>query len=180
MSQEFTLWGLLNAREKRVARQEELIRRYMASLLCLRANCPGTKKDTPQTRAVVRTLHEKILWEFGGSILHREEAVTEEGPVVLYCMGAEATEIKIASMEMEDRHPLGRFADLDVYDHHGRALSRRDFGRRPRLCYLCRKDAKLCAREGGHPQEELIRYMNEQIDGYRNADPCGCPGDLHL
>ena len=78
MSQDFTLLGLLNAREERVARQEELTRRYMASLLCLRVNCPGEKKDTPQTRAVVRTLNERILREFGGSILHREAMVTEE------------------------------------------------------------------------------------------------------
>ncbi|MCJ7837536.1 citrate lyase holo-[acyl-carrier protein] synthase [Cuneatibacter sp. NSJ-177] len=170
MSQDFTLLGLLNAREERVARQEELTRRYMASLLCLRVNCPGAKKDTPQTRAVVRTLNERILREFGGSILHRESMVTEEGPVVLYCMGTEATEIKIASMEIEDHHPLGRFVDLDVYDHHCRALSRRDFGRRPRRCYLCERDAKLCAREGGHSQEELIRYMNQQIEAYLDAD----------
>ena len=51
-----------------------------------------------------------------------------------------------------------------------RALSRRDFGRRPRRCYLCERDAKLCAREGGHSQEELIRYMNQQIEAYLDAD----------
>ena len=169
MEQEEFLWKLLRDREKRVYRQQALTELYQASLLCLRVNCPGGQKNTEETRWISALLDQRVREELGESILYREAETTAEGPVVLYCLGVEATEVKLASIEIEETHPLGRLVDLDVYDQHGRALHRRDFGSNARKCFLCSRDAKICAREENHSQKELLDYMREKLRRYLEA-----------
>jgi triphosphoribosyl-dephospho-CoA synthetase len=56
---------------------------------------------------------------------------------------------------MEESSPLGRLADIDVYTPEGKALSRGTL----RPCLLCNEYAAVCAREGRHTVDQLLKEM---------------------
>ncbi len=69
-------------------------------------------------------------------------------------------------VEVEDTHPLGRLFDIDVIDTQGVVLSRDQLRFARRRCFVCGRDAKLCARNRVHPLTGLIDKLSEIIHAY--------------
>ena len=62
----------------------------------------------------------------------------------------------------EETYALGRLFDIDVMAN-GQAdyqLSREDLGFGPRLCLICGKPAKVCAKEQNHTLDEGYEVIN--------------------
>ena len=148
------LMEVLEARERRVQRQNELLQRFRAPLVCFTMNIAGPVKNSDQ-----------ILWafRFGCRLVRRqldrcrikllcletyEEVTGNEA-----CFAAEADPVRLKQLmvELEEKLELGRLFDLDVLTPEGRKLERNT----ERCCLICGARGKSCARSRTHTVEEL-------------------------
>ena len=141
------------ARERRAARRLAFAGRQ--AVLSLTLNIPGPIKDSPLLRRVFLEAEQQVAALSPVMGQRFEEATGWEG---VYCFDRPAAEIKEEAMLIETYHPLGRLFDLDVFDEKGGKLSRPLF----RQCFLCGRQAQLCARSRAHPIETLVAKV-EQI-----------------
>ncbi|MBQ9709258.1 MAG: triphosphoribosyl-dephospho-CoA synthase, partial [Clostridia bacterium] len=66
-------------------------------------------------------------------------------------------------VRLEEKHPLGRFVDIDVTLKNAKAsLSRK----KSRKCFLCNKPAFYCGRIKAHTLMELLQYMDGETERY--------------
>lgn len=158
-----TAMDILNAREERVCFQEEVMDRYKNNtLISVRVNYPGAKKNTALSRNIYFAIEKIILDIFKYYIRLTFFRITAEGPVGIFIVNRNSKVIKQLCMKVEDSHPIGRFVDIDVYDGFTRkSLSRTGFGASPRKCYLCDNIAQECVRNRTHDIEKIIKYMEE-------------------
>lgn len=153
---------VLSNREQRVKKQWELIDKYNSPLLSLTINIPGSIKQSDDARyifdaalAQIESLHLPIL----------EKVLTckETGYEALMAFQGNAEEFKILTCSIEERHPLGRFMDIDIIDENKKILSRTS----SRPCYLCSCAAKECARSQKHALDELLAYISQSVHDYK-------------
>lgn len=151
-----TLLEILDAREKRVSHQKELLERYQKPLLCFTMNIPGpVKLDRDVSIGFFvgcRLLRDALR---GISLLHSEEIRRTTGCEAYYVVDMPAEELKRLAMDIEDTEMIGRLFDMDVLDEAGEKLSREALGGGRRKCLLCDNDAVICAGRRAHPLEAL-------------------------
>ncbi len=144
-----TVKDMALARERRVRRREELLQKDK-TVVSFSLNIPGEVKDAPVLRRVFLE-GERLLKE----ILQPEKAERYEaftGWEGLYLCAAPAERVKEETVLLEESHPLGRLFDLDVFSCDGSKLSRPRY----RRCFLCGRQAQVCARSRAHPLEDLV------------------------
>ena len=151
-----TLPEILDAREKRVEKQKQLLSEYGQPLLCFTMNIPGPIKLDRDIRlgfyVGCRLLDDALR---GIKLLHREEEVAVTGCTAWYVVQLPARQLKELAMDLEDTDLIGRLFDMDVLDTDGSKLSREDMGKPRRKCLLCDKDAAVCASRRAHGLEQL-------------------------
>jgi len=155
---------ILQLREKRDAFERSLIVRSGRTLLTLRGNYPGENKDHPLVTFVVETLREEVRQRF-----HVEEeyhSQTKEGLFFYFLLLEEGEKAKRKAVALEENHPLGRLADVDVRDGE-KIYSRKGLGLPERTCYLWLEKAVLCVRSQKHPLKEVLDYFENQVRAYR-------------
>ncbi|USF26876.1 2-(5''-triphosphoribosyl)-3'-dephosphocoenzyme-A synthase [Firmicutes bacterium ASF500] len=158
MEREVTLIEILECREARVRRQDDLRNRYGTPVISFTLNIAGPVKDSPlfrrafwagqeQLRAGLRASKLEVLWQ--------EEKLACTGCEALYAVNGTAREIKEACVSIEDGAPIGRLFDMDVLDTNGRKLDRDEVGGGLRNCIVCGKAGKGCASRRLHTAKEL-------------------------
>ncbi len=167
---EAALPDMLDARERRAARQRALLAGTAsgtdaadASLLSITLSIPGPHKTSEALMRVFSVLRDAAMDALGATpVLAREELGGVSGPELLAVVGLPARELKRRMVQIEETHPLGRLADLDVLERTGdtlRSVSRTELGLTPRRCLICDGEAKACARSRAH----TVREMQERI-----------------
>lgn len=186
MSGYITLAQMLEFREKKAQMQDDLRLRHSGAItVALGMNIPGPKKTDEE---IVRAFREgcrelrAVLKPAGLTV--EDEVVLEEaaGNVAFFCVRElreyDRQQLKLAKLvkklavDMEEKHPLGRLFDIDVYDTDGAALSRQQLGVAGRRCLICDEDAKVCGRSRTHTVEELQQRVYEIIREWRNSGIC--------
>ena len=171
---EVTLMELLDARERRAARQQALLRRFDVTLICFTMNIPGPEKDSPLIRRGFRlgvSLLEGQLAAAGLTPLHREQRCENTGCEALYALNCSPLTVKAMTVELEDAAPLGRLLDMDVIRPDGRKVDRQELGLVGRTCLICGGPARVCARSRAHPLEQLRKITEDILKGaVREAD----------
>ncbi len=174
MEQEVTLMEMLEARERRVLRQEQMREKWGTPLISFTMNIPGPVKQSP---LIARAYHAGVqqlraalqaaripLWE---TVQWSENTGMES----IWATGGGARELKALCTSIEDGSPLGRLFDMDVLDAGGRKLGREEVGGGPRNCIVCGAAGKGCASRRVHRVEQLQgaarRIMEEH---FRIAD----------
>jgi len=163
---EATLAQLLDAREKRAAKQKMLIGKYGLPLISFTVNMPGARKKTPLSGEIFREGSLALLQELernGRLPLHGESAAPDTGYEGYFVVDAREEALKAMMLQIEEKHPLGRLLDLDVIALDGKPLSRDALGYPRRTCLLCDEDARLCARSGRHSLGELLRAIERMV-----------------
>ena len=155
---------ILDLREKRDAFERDLMEKTEGTLITLRSNYPGIDKRDTHATMVVKEMEKLLQVEF--KILSREETSTKEGLMVYLLTQEEPDMVKRFCIQVEDHHPLGRLADLDVRTSL-KSWSRQDFQRRRRKCYLCDKEAVVCSRSQAHDLDELLAFFHKTVEDYR-------------
>jgi len=158
---------LLAARERRAALQAALIGRHKVPLVSLTIVMPGPVKDNDWARRALceaslsfDTLCKRKKWP----VMSHQLRSLRSGPEALYAVDADAAALKASTIELEDRHPIGRLWDFDVIDAGGSSLSRTALGLGHRRCLVCDRSARECGRARRHPLALLLSAIGNMMD----------------
>lgn len=169
MQKEVQLEEMLAARERRIARQEEILKRRRTTLICFTMNIAGPVKYSEQIRlgfhAGLCLLRRTLLAE---GIAIPEEKVSEEatGCEAFLAVDCAPERAKRLTTAVEDGLPAGRLFDMDVLRPDGRKVERTELGLPVRRCLICGKPARECARSRAHSVPELQRKTRELLDSF--------------
>ena len=155
---EVTLLDILDARETRVQKQQELLRKYGKTLICFTMNIPGPTKATPEIRAAFK-IGNSILHDFF-EVVYEEDTSAFTGCEKFYIVNDPPAAAKKKCMMAEESSPVGRLFDMDVLTPDGKKLSRET----PRKCLICDQDAAICGRSRAHSVEELQAATNTLLE----------------
>ena len=144
-----TLLDILDAREKRVQKQQELLRKYGKTLICFTMNIPGPVKVSPDIRAAFKIGDSFLHHLF--KVVYEEDTSADTGYEKFYIVDQDPACIKRSCIAIESIISCGRLFDMDVLTPDGQKLSRGT----PRKCLICEKDAAICGRSRAHSVEEL-------------------------
>ena len=165
---------LLAAREWRAARQAALIRHYKVPVVSLTIVMPGPVKDNDWSRRALGeaslsfdALCRRSKWP----LMSHQQRWQRSGPEALYAVAAEKATLKASTVELEDRHPIGRLWDFDVIDPRSSALSREALGFAPRRCLVCDRPARECGRSRRHPLDLLLSTIGNMMSEHHAAVP---------
>lgn len=150
------LTEILDAREKRVKKQNSLIEQFKKPLLCFTMNIPGPMK-LDRDVSIGFFVGNKLLADALSRcrVLYAEQSRLITGCEGYYVVDLPARKLKALAVELEDIEPIGRLFDMDVIDTDGRRISREELGHSRRSCLLCDEDAVVCAGRRTHSLEEL-------------------------
>lgn len=108
---------LLVSRDARQARQHVWLARHPIPLVSFTVVAPGPIKDSELTRRLfnhgVNALHT-LAAQAGWHIREQAALASACGPEGMLSIEAPARDIKLATIELEHTHPLGRLWDIDV------------------------------------------------------------------
>ena len=159
-----TVQDMMAARDRRAARQRELLAAYPGdALLSFTMNIPGPEKDSPLIRAgaaLGRRLLGKGLLRLGVRPVHFERSAGFTGDESFYVIPLPALEVKRMAADIEEAAPAGRLFDLDVLRPDGSKVDRQEVGLPPRRCLICGEMAQVCARSRRHTVEALADRAN--------------------
>lgn len=149
---------ILMARESRSLLVKEIHRGF--PLLVIKANTPGTNKNSPQAFFLVDYFSEIVKEKF--PVSKAEFFHSADGPFWLLEF-SERKNYKANFIDIEDKHPLGRLIDLDFYFNPIKSESRLDLNFKPRKCLICSDVALHCVRSQKHSLEELNQKIRRII-----------------
>lgn len=160
---------ILASKEKRAKKQKELIFEYKAPLISFTLNIPGINKN----QIIYTNIHidgvikiKQVLKRNNIEILYIEERAEEAGREAFIIFSGSALAVKKLTIELEDKHPLGRLYDIDVFDEKYNQISRSELGKEMRKCFICKNQAVICARNRTHSIDDLYSKINEIIDNW--------------
>jgi len=165
---EVSMAQILDARERRVSRQQALLAKGDAPLLCFTMNIPGPEKDSPLIRAGFRlgaNALEDQLMGAGIRILYKDFFQEPTGCEGYYVLEGDPVDIKTLAVQLEDGSPVGRLYDMDVMTRDGK-LSRETLGLPGRKCLLCDGDGAACARSRAHSIEQLLDRIRQMVQDW--------------
>jgi holo-ACP synthase len=99
-------------------------------------------------------------------VLSREVFCRETGPEAIYVIDVEPRLLKLATVRLEDHHPLGRLWDLDVIEAGPRPFSRKQLMLPARRCFVCERPASECGRSRRHPLSDLLSAVHRIVNNY--------------
>ena len=156
--------SLLEKREKTDFFEKELLSRFpFKTLVVIRANMPGGKKGSIESNWIVYRIFLECKKKMAPlKIFH--SYTDEEGLIFFLIVDAPPLEVKALSIKIEDDESLGRLADIDVLNAE-KLFSRNDFPQenKRRKCFLCEKDAVICARSRAHSQKEIMDFILKKV-----------------
>lgn len=163
---EVTLAQVLQSREDRVQKQEQLRRRYGSTILCFTMNIAGPVKISPLIergfRAGLAMLEQRLS---PSAILHREVLTAVTGCQALYAVSIGAPEAKEICVAIEDSLPLGRLFDMDVLAADGSKLTRGSL----RGCLVCGAPGRGCAARRLHSVGQLQAATKQLLTEHFSA-----------
>lgn len=158
MEHHITLTEMLNARECRAFRQQELLAKYPMPMVCFTMNIAGPVKNNPLIRKGF-DLGMKYLNEQLNALkilpVYFTKIDEPTGNEAYYLIDADPLFIKEITCMIEDGSELGRLFDMDVLDSSGEKVERSKLGLPPRPCLICGGPARDCARSRTHTVEQL-------------------------
>ena len=169
MIDEGLIMNILKSREDRRILQETLIGKYENTLISFTLNIPGIVKDSEKYRRVHKETMEYILEELEEKhigVLYKERLEKDTGSEGYISVNNDALNTKALMIEIEGTHPLGRILDIDVFDKENKQISRKGLKLEVRKCLICSKDARICMRQRGHSQGELLAIIDDIIESY--------------
>ena len=166
LGQSVTLAEVLDSKERRAARQAELIDKYSRPLISFTVVAPGSVKLNENTVRLfsegVKAL-EKELENRNYRVLFSEKGEYKTGNEALYCVDAPFEELKRMTVTIEDGHRFGRLFDIDVINTDWLPVSRSELGLCERGCLVCGGPAHACARSRAHPVDELLSVIERMM-----------------
>lgn len=165
------LEDILRAREERWRNKCDLVDRFLLPVVSVTMNIPGpqkTKKIYLKGQDIILEVLLKKLKDNGLLVIHREERVTADGPEAILSVKGNQLELKRIAIEIEEFHPLGRLADIDVLCTDMTNISRTQLGIPQRKCIVCNEDARDCIISRRHTSEDILQKIENTLQQYIN------------
>ncbi len=151
---------ILMSREERFKKIQALSKNNKI-VICLKANTPGIDKNRYSSFFLIRQLDITINESF--QVEEKQSFDGFDGPYNLYIVEHKSLkDIKAELIHIEEKHPLGRLIDLDLYANQN-MISRDDYNLSQRTCMLCDKPAFECIRNNTHSHSEVLSYIDIKI-----------------
>ena len=151
---------ILLSREKRVAIQNEIIKKYNKPVISFTMNIPGPIKINNKIKKafdIGKNLILENLKENNIKVLEIQELNENTGNELFISVNSLAEKIKNMTVAIEESCELGRLFDIDVIDINFEKLSRKSF----RKCLICEEQAQECGRSRKHSVKELQDKIEE-------------------
>jgi holo-ACP synthase CitX len=182
-----SLAEILDGREKRVFRQQELLEAYIGhenqikntdqvTLICFTMNIAGPVKSFELAKSGFEAgivLLEETFKKENCLIMHHEKEFANIGYTAYYVVKKDAVSIKKSTIEIEDNASIGRLFDIDVLildyssdldnEVNVRKIGRNEIGNDGRKCLICDDQVAVCARSRRHSVEDLQRKTIEVL-----------------
>lgn len=160
-------------RDKRVAYQEHLLKENKdKTLVTIRINYPGIEKSNYITDNIVNTIYNEILTYYGKFIVFEDKYKNKEGIVAHFLFDLDFVNVKKEMINVEEEHILGICLDIDVYTLKNDkviGISRSDLFKKPRRCFICDLDAKICSRAQTHTIDEIKNYFEVVYKNFKDS-----------
>lgn len=177
MPMEVTLPEMLEARERRAARQQVLLSAYGKTMVCFTMNIAGPVKNNSLIRRgyeLGKRLLRQQLGVAGIPLAYFEEIQEKTGNEATFLLDADPLAVKAITVEIEDQPAVGRLFDMDVLCPDGRKVDRQELGLSGRKCLICGGMAQACARSRTHTvaqlQEKTREILRQALDAVDSAD----------
>jgi len=158
-------------REKRVDYQEKLLKENNnKTLVTIRINYPGIEKSNYITDDIINTIYNDILTYYNKYIVFKHKYKNKEGIIGHFLFELDFVNVKKEMINIEEEHILGRCLDIDVYTMKNEeviGISRKDLYKKPRKCFICDMDAKICSRSQSHSIEDIKAYFEDIYKKYK-------------
>ena len=161
---------ILEARERRYNLILDIINIYTKPVICGKINYPGNNKNTIEAQKSFEILKKLLLSNFDKDSLYNKNISGADGSAILIATKLDVVEAKQLAIDLENKHPLGRIFDIDIYDLDGTSIGREKMNIHSRGCLICSEDARICMRSGKHTLEEVIDSVNSLINGYLTSN----------
>lgn len=166
---EVAVLDMLNARDRRHAIQQELIRTHNATVISFTLNIPGPIKVFPLGEMTfeegVRLIDSQLhAWKI--PVLEKRTIRDFTGNEQFWSVKGDTLFIKEILCLLEDSLSFGRLFDIDVIRTDETKVSRTELGFPGRKCLLCSNDAFVCSRSRAHTVKELLDKACELMKDY--------------
>jgi len=158
---------ILELREKRDSYEKELLQTYHHTLITIRPNFPGIEKRNEYANLVSEVLTSEISGKL--HIFKSFRSSTPEGLIYHLIVEENGLLAKEICINLEEEHPLGRLADIDVRNKDI-TFSRSNFSLGLRKCYLCEDDAIVCVRSMRHSHEDIASHFIDVVKRYDDLE----------
>lgn len=161
---EITIQDMMDARERRAAKQKALLDRYRHTLLCFTMNIAGPEKDNAlihQGMDIGHALLGQSFLRLGIEPIFQKFDAARTGCERFYVLPLAPEEAKRMGTDIEEASPLGRLFDMDVIRPDGTKVERQEIGLPGRRCLICGGEVWLCARARAHSAAELRGKTDE-------------------
>ncbi|MDO5047995.1 MAG: citrate lyase holo-[acyl-carrier protein] synthase [Anaerococcus sp.] len=160
-----SLIEVLDRREARDRLIRSLDKQYKdLPVLSFFLNIPGPVKNNEPIRRIFSYGLVKIRESLEGKISYEQTYQAKSGPEAYIIVECDPYELKKLMVGLEDSE-IGRLFDIDIF-YKGSFISREEVGEAKRKCFLCEKDAKLCARSRAHSLEDMLTYIGNIMKKY--------------
>jgi holo-ACP synthase / triphosphoribosyl-dephospho-CoA synthase len=162
------LQSLLDSRDERANLRKKIALTGIPSV-SLSLNVPGF----PKSNTITQKFFYICLEDLNYFLKANRISVNHEGAIYQTDMAGDffiapfsatqitTIEIKQLCEQFEERHPLGRFLDVDLTDGTGDPVS----SGKAKLCFFCRqKPADICRHEEAHDLNELRKFMFSKME----------------
>lgn len=154
---------ILEAREQRSIHITKLMTEFeFKTIAILKLNVVGKDKN-PKFMKFICLLFDKFMKrEFKDKIILSRKNGSFDGDYIYYVIDEEGSIVKERTIIIEDKNPLGRLVDIDIY--HKKSISRQDLSCEMRKCLVCDNFAHICSRSQTHSKEEINEKVKELIE----------------
>lgn len=152
---------ILDAREERL----NYIKEYLADfgVIQIKANIPGSNKNLNLSYILIKIFKNEVIRKVKTyQVIYKDSF---DGAYFLVLVDKDKS-IKIDLIEIEEKHELGRFIDLDLFVNKDKSITRNDLNKKTRKCYLCNDLVIKCMRSNKHTSLELIAFIDRSLRNY--------------
>ncbi|KEI04993.1 citrate lyase holo-[acyl-carrier protein] synthase [Clostridium botulinum] len=156
-------------RKERMMLQHKLIKKYKMPLLSIIFNYMNEKVTNEVTFNIVKCIEYIIADIFSPYIFFHLSREGAEGYNAIFIINRDALELKKISIEIEEKHVLGKCVDIEIYDNDLKKMERQMLGYSKRKCYLCNGDMRKCIENRNHNKRQIIKYAYDKYDQYMKS-----------
>ncbi|MTI15938.1 citrate lyase holo-[acyl-carrier protein] synthase [Rhodobacteraceae bacterium RKSG542] len=160
---------ILAAREYRWNKRLSIAEKTGCSTICLTLNIPGPDKNISGADKAIIHLSKEIISVVESNnfpIIYKELEPSADGCFFIMAVDCPADILKACMVSIEDSHPLGRLADIDIISSDGTVYDRAHLKLPPRRCFICLEEAAICVRTRAHPSAQVLEAVRLLLNPY--------------